>query len=80
MDFTKGPEDIVLILSHSLDFEVLGEVGVDWLAFSKTVKHLGLGQWARCVNVEVSFNIIFGIGLGNSILEETELGDEIVVV
>jgi hypothetical protein len=50
------------------------------LSFSKTIEHLSLGKWTRGVNVEVFFNIILGIGGGNSILKETEFRDEIVIV
>jgi len=80
MDLTKRPEDVVFIFSHSLDLEVLGEVRIDGLSFSKTIKHLSLGKWTRGVNVKVFFNITLGIGGGNSILKETEFRDEIVIV
>ena len=80
MNFTNGPEDVIFIFSHSLDFEILGVVSINWLSFCESVKHLGFGERTRGVDVEVLFDFTLGISVSHTILKNSELGDEIVVV
>ena len=80
MDLTKSPENIILIFSHSLDLEVLSEVCINFLSLRNSVEHLGLGERARGVNVEIVFDLLLGVSTGHTVLEEPEFGDEIMIV
>lgn len=79
MDLTVCPEDIILISTLSLELEFLLESGINLLTLSDSIKHLGLGEWTRCVNVKVVLNLLLRVSMTNTVFENTELGDQVVI-
>jgi hypothetical protein len=79
MDLTVCPEDIILISTLSLELEFLLESGINLLTLSDSIKHLGLGEWTRCVNVKVVLNLLLRVSMTYTVFENTELGDQVVI-
>jgi len=79
MDLTVCPEDVIFISTLSLELEFLLEIGIDRFTFSDSVKHLGLGEWTRCVNVKVVLNLLLRVSMTNTVFENTELADQVVI-
>jgi hypothetical protein len=61
MNFTKLPEEIIFILTSSLNLKLLGKVWVDLFSFSNFVEQACLSKWTTVVNVKILPNLTLRI-------------------
>jgi len=61
MNFTKLPEDVIFILSSSLNLKLLGKGWVDLLTFSNLIEQACLCKWTTVVDVKILPNLTLRI-------------------
>ena len=81
MNFTKHPEKVVLVLTPPLDLELLREFRVNSLTIVHLLEHASLGERAGLVHVQVAIDFLASVSHGGGVIvENSELGDEVLVV
>lgn len=79
VDLAESPEHVIFILTRSLNLEFLLESLINLSTISESVKHLSLGKWTRGVNVKIVLNLFLGVGVTNTVFENTESADQVVI-